>query len=136
MLMFLSLLNKEEKHYFVDFIVKIVSFDGEMSELETQIVNRMKGEMGPELDSYKVSTLSLEELTSYFSTKPKVTRNIVFMNILAASLVDEWYSAEEHFLIESIQLKLNISDKKRLDFFKVVYAERDLRERAKRIITE
>ncbi|HOI46131.1 MAG TPA: hypothetical protein PLR26_00205 [Bacilli bacterium] len=134
--MFLSLLNKEEKHYFVDFIVKIVSFDGEMSELETQIVNRMKGEMGPELDSYKVSTLSLEELTSYFSTKPKVTRNIVFMNILAASLVDEWYSAEEHFLIESIQLKLNISDKKRLDFFKVVYAERDLRERAKRIITE
>lgn len=136
MFMFLSLLNKEEKHYFVDFIVKIVSFDGEMSELETQIVNRMKGEMGPELDSYKVSTLSLEELTSYFSTKPKVTRNIVFMNILAASLVDEWYSAEEHFLIESIQLKLNISDKKRLDFFKVVYAERDLRERAKRIITE
>lgn len=134
--MFLSLLNKEEKHYFVDFIIKIVSFDGELSELETQIINRMKGEMGTELDSYKPSTLSLEELTGYFSTKPKVTRNIVFMNILAASLVDEWYSAEEHFLIESIQLKLNISDKKRLDFFKVVYAERDLRERAKRIITE
>jgi hypothetical protein len=134
--MFLSLLNKGEKHYFVDFIVKIVSFDGEISEFEQQIINRMKGEMGPELDTYKPSTLTLDELTTFFSTKPKVTKNIVFMNILAASLVDEWYSAEEHFLIESIQLKLGISDKKRLEFFKVVYAERDLRERAKRIITE
>jgi hypothetical protein len=134
--MFLSLLNKEEKHYFVDFIVKIVSYDGELSEFEQQIINRMKGEMGDVFGDYKSRGLTVEELSSIFATKPKVTKNIVFMNILAASLVDEWYSAEEHFLIESIQLKLGISDKKRLEFFKVVYAERDLRERAKRIITE
>jgi len=136
MRMFLSLLNKEEKHYFVDFIIKIVSFDGEISEFEQQIINRMKGEMGEVFSDYKSSKMTIEDLTTYFSTKPKVTKNIVFLNILAASLVDEWYSAEEHFLIESIHVKLGITDKKRIEFFKVVYAERDLRERAKRIITE
>jgi hypothetical protein len=39
-------------------------------------------------------------------------------------------------LIEEIQNKLEISNKKKSELMKVVYAERDLREKAKRIISK
>ncbi len=135
-IMLLSLLTKEEKHLFVDLVTRIVSFDGEISDLEQHIINRMQAEMGDVFDDYSPSNSTIEELSNYFAVKNKVIKNIVFLNILATSLVDEWYSAEEHFLIEKIQIALGISDKKRQELFKIVYADRDLREKAKRVIAE
>ena len=62
--------------------------------------------------------------------------NLVFYNLVSASLNDDWYSVEEHFLIETIQEKFQITDKKKYELMKQVYAERDLREKIKRIIQE
>lgn len=134
--MFLSLLSKEEKQYFIDLLIKVVSIDGEASDAELQIINRLKFEMGEDVARYRKSSLDTEKLMDYFSEKPKATKNLVFLNIVKASLHDEFYSVEEHILIEQIQEKLGISNKKKLDLMKVVYAERDLRERAKRVISE
>ncbi|HHU56440.1 MAG TPA: DUF2207 domain-containing protein [Acholeplasmataceae bacterium] len=134
--MFLSLLSKEEKHYFIDLLTKVVAVDGEANEIEMQVINRLKYEMGEDVLKYKRSNLTLEELIKYFSKKSKATRNLVFMNLISASLYDEWYSVEEHFLIEEIQNAFELSNKKKSELMKIVYAERDLRERAKRIISE
>src|SRR5690554_3006533 len=134
--MFLSLLSKEEKFYFIDLLTKVVSVDGEANEIEMQVINRLKYEMGEDVLKYKKSNLTLEELIKYFSEKSKATRNLVFMNLISASLSDEWYSVEEHFLLEEIQNSFGLTNKKKSELMKIVYAERDLREKAKRIISE
>ncbi|MCK9470520.1 MAG: hypothetical protein M0Q88_02070 [Bacilli bacterium] len=134
--MFLSLLTKEEKFYFIDLIVKVVNVDGDPTETELQIMNRLKYEMGEEVLRYRKSSLSLDKLIEYFSNKPKATKNLVFMNLVSTSLYDEFYSVEEHLLIEQIQNSFEITNKKKADLMKIVYAERDLRERAKRTISE
>jgi hypothetical protein len=134
--MFLSLLSKEEKHYFIDLLVKVVAIDGEANETETQIINRLKYEMGEDALRYHKSSASMEKLIEYFSQKPKATRNLVFMNLVSSSLYDEFYSVEEHLLIEQIQNSFEINNKKKSELMKIVYSERDLRERAKRTIAE
>lgn len=134
--MLLSLLSKEEKFYFIDLITKCVAVDGEANETEIQVINRLKYEMGEDVLKYRKSNLPLEKLIEYFAQKNKSTKNLVFMNLISASLNDEWYSVEEHFLIEEIQTAFGLSDKKKTELMKIVYAERDLREKAKRIISE
>jgi len=134
--MFLSLLSKEEKFHFIDLLTKVVSIDGEVNEIELQVVNRLKFEMGEDVLKYKKSNKTLEELIEYFMEKNKATKNLVFMNLVNASLYDDWYNVEEHFLIEEIQKAFKISAKKKSELMKIVYAERDLREKAKRVISE
>ncbi len=134
--MLLNLLTKEEKFYFIDLLVKVISLDGTANEMEMQIISKLKYEMGDDAARYRKSNLSLEKLIDYFTTKPKVTKNLIFLNLLSASLSDEFYSVEEHFLLEQIQNDLEIPRKKRTELVKAVYADRDLREKVKRIISE
>jgi hypothetical protein len=134
--MFLSLLSKEEKSYFLDLITKLVSVDGEPNETEVQVINRLRYEMGEDAQRYRKGTQPLEKLIEYFAQKSKATKNLVFMNLVSVSLYDEFYSVEEHFLIEEIQKSFGLTDKKKADLMKIVYAERDLREKAKRILSE
>lgn len=134
--MFLSLLSKEEKYYFIDLLVMVVAVDGEVNETEVQIINRLKYEIGEDVLRYRKSSLSREKLIDYFSAKPKATRNIVFLNLISSSLYDEFYSVEEHLLIEQIQNRFEITNRRKADFMKIVYAERDLREKAKLLISE
>ena len=134
--MLLSLLSKEEKMYFLDLLNELISADGNPTETEISIKNRLKYEMGDEILKYKRSNLSKDKLIEYFSSKAHPTKNLVYLNLVAASLNDDWYSVEEHLLLEKIQGALQISDKKRNELFKLVYSERDLREKVKRVISE
>lgn len=134
--MLLSLLSKEEKMYFLDLLNELIIADGNPTETELSIKNRLKYEMGDEILKYKRSSLSKDKLIEYFSKKTYPTKNLVYLNLVAASLNDDWYSVEEHLLLEKIQTALQISDKKRNELFKLVYSERDLREKVKRVISE
>lgn len=134
--MLLNLLGKEEKFYFIDLLGKVISLDGQTNEKEAQIIDKLKYEMGDDVSRYRKSSLSLEKLLDYFKEKPKVTKNLIFLNLLSASLTDEFYSVEEHFLLEQIQNSLDISRKKRNELVKAVYADRDLKEKVKRVISE
>ena len=134
--MLLGLLSREEKIHFIDMLGKIIVVDGPTNELETQIINKLKHEMGDDVAKYRKTNLSLEKLIEYFAEKPKTIKNLVFLNIVSASLYDDFYSVEEHIVIEKIQEQFGISNKKKQELVKVVYAERDLREKAKRVISE
>lgn len=133
--MLINLLTKEDKFYFIDLLNLVASEDG-MSDKEIEIIKTFKLEMGEDAPKYHKSNLSLDKLMDYFSKKAPSVKNIVFMNLLASTLNDDFYSAEEHFLMEKIQTKFNISAKKRNDLMKIVYAERDLKEKAKRVVIE
>ncbi|MFA6661694.1 MAG: hypothetical protein WCS56_01515 [Bacilli bacterium] len=134
--MLLSLLTKEEKFYFIDLLRQLILVDGEENQIEKQIVSKFKYEMGADVYRYKKSSDTLEELLKYFETKQKTTQNIVFMNLYSASLEDEWYNVEQHFLLENIQEHFTISNKKKNELLKIVYSERDLKEKAKRAICD
>lgn len=134
--MLLSFLSKEEKMYFLDLLNELISADGNPTETELSIKNRLKYEMGDEILKYKRSNLSKDKLIEFFATKTYPTKNLVYLNLVAASLNDDWYSVEEHQLLEKIQQAFQIPDKKRNELFKLVYSERDLRERVKRVISE
>ena len=52
------------------------------------------------------------------------------------SMEDDLYNTSELLFLEGLQNKFGISAEKRRDLISIVYAERDLRERASRIIKE
>lgn len=134
-MLLLSLLNDEEKGYFIDLLLKIIAFDGKVTpDDEQSIINTFQSELGEY--KYQSSDKTFEELLEYFKEKSKVVKNIVLLNVFNVSLLDEWYSAEEHFMIEKVQENLGITEKKGLELKRLVYATRDLRERVKRVISE
>lgn len=134
--MLLNLLTKEEKHRFMDLLLNVISVDGPTSETEKKIIDRLKYEMGEDALRYRSTQVPLEKLIEYFSSKPQTTKNLVFYNLLSASLSDEFYSVEEHIVIAQIQEGFNISQKKKNELIKAVYLERDIKEKVKRVISE
>lgn len=134
--MLLSILSKEEKINFVDLVSKLILIDGEISEVEKTIIKKMRIEIGEGAPKAKNKAQSLEQLLKYFATKPESTKRIVLMNLISVSLLDEWYNVEQHQMLIEIQKALKITDKVKNDLMKIVYAERDLREKAKRVVQE
>ena len=134
--MLLSLLSKEEKFYFIDLLKKVLVVDGPTNEFELHVQAIFQSEMGNDMNKYRTSLLTTEKLIEYFSQKPKGVKNIVFYNLFSASLIDEFYSVEEHILLDQIQQAFAIPNKTKIELCKAVYAERDLREKVKRIVNE
>lgn len=134
--MLLNLLSKEEKMYFIDLLRKVLIIDGPTNEFEKQVQAKFQSEMGSDISKYRMSLLTTEKLIEYFSAKSKGVKNIVYYNLVAASLYDEFYSVEEHLLLDQIQKSFQITDKKKIELVKAVYAERDLKEKVKRIVNE
>lgn len=134
--MLLSILSKEEKINFVDLVSKLILVDGEISEVEKIIIKKLRIEIGDEGQKTKKKAQSYDQLVKYFSEKPESTRRIVFMNLFSASLLDEWYNVEQHQMLIDIQNSFKITDKVKNDLMKIIYAERDLREKAKRVVQE
>lgn len=134
--MLLNLLTKEEKYYFLDLLSKVFTVDGEITDFEKKIMQLYKTEMGDDINKHRHSSLQFEKLVEYFAAKPKTTKNIVYYNIVFVSLSDEFYSVEVHELLEKIQQELLITNKKKTELLKAIYAEKDLREKVKRLVFE
>lgn len=133
--MLLNLLNKEEKYNFLDLLLKVNSLDGELTEFEKRVIDKFKAEMGDDINKYRRSSKSTDELIGFFKDRSKTVKNIVYYNIAWSSYFDEFYSVEEHELLDKIVSGFEISNKKKVEIQKAVYADRDLREKIKRIIS-
>lgn len=135
--MFLSYLNKKEKLKFLDLAIYMVDIDGEPTTIERRILNKMFAEVLDVKEEYSFTrTSSIEETIEFFMTSNAVVKNIVYLNLVTISMEDDLYNTSEMLFLESLQKKLEISDEKRRDLMKVVYEERDLREKAARVIRD
>ena len=134
--MLLSLLSKEEKYYFLDLLSKVICSDGPVSDYEKKVIELFKAEMGSDITKYRRSNQTTEQLINYFADKSKAIKNVVYYNISWASLTDEFYSVEEHLILDDTQRAFGITNRKKMELLKAVYAERDLREKIKRIVAE
>jgi hypothetical protein len=50
-------------------------------------------------------------------------------------MIDDFYNTAEHFFLEDIRKEFGITDFKKKQLMRLVYNERDLRERAKRVVS-
>lgn len=135
--MLLSLLTRKEKLKFLDLAMHMVSVDGEPTELEQRLLNMMLAEVGDGIVSEYHFSLSkdLPETIEYFNQASPAVKNIAYLNLLMVAMSDDFYNTLEHFFLENIRENFSIDDAKKKQLMKLVYSERDLRERAKRIVS-
>lgn len=134
--MLLSLLNRKEKLKFLDLAMHMVSVDGEPNELEQRLLNMMLAEVGDNIvQEYNFSlSKDLEETMKFFEKAAKPVKNIVYLNLLRVTMSDEFYNTLEHYFLEDIRQRLDIHETKKNQLIRLVYNERDFRERAKRLV--
>ena len=133
--MLLNLLNKKEMLKFLDLAIYMVDIDGEPTQYEKTILNRMIAELEAVKDEYSFRlTDSVENTIEFFTKCNNVVKNVVYLNLVVISMEDDLYNTSELLFLEKIQKKFGISAEKRRELFSIVYAERDLKEKAKRII--
>ncbi len=133
--MFLSLLNKKEMLKFLDLAIYMVDIDGEPTDVEKRLLGKMMAELDVIKDEYSFRlTDSVEETIKFFASCNQVVKNVVYLNLVTISMEDDLYNNTEFLFLEKIQKSLDISAEKRRELISIVYAERDLREKALRIL--
>lgn len=134
--MFLSLLTKKEKLKFLDLAVYMIDIDGKPTEVEKKLISRIYGEIGREIvEEYTFSKSdSIDDTIDYFKDANQAVKNIVFLNLVSISMEDDLYNTLEHLFLERIEKGLGITAEKRKDLMQIVYDERDVREKAMRVI--
>jgi tellurite resistance protein len=130
--MLLDLLTTEEKHAFLDIAVYMISIDGTIQDNESSELKRLNNELGDDAKNYKSGSHKAAIKTLHQS--PQAHRRIVLLNLIALSMSDDLYHAEEHSLIEQLLEVWDISAKKKTELFRLVYQLKDLREKTKLVI--
>lgn len=135
--MFLSLLKEKEKLKFLDLAMYMVDIDGSATEFEKVLLDRMCREVGHVVTDYSfVNSDSIDVTMDFFKKCNRVVKNIVFLNLMIISMSEDLYNTTEHLFIEKLQKLFDITPERRRELVGVIYDERDLRERASRIIKE
>ena len=133
--MFLSLLNKKEMLKFLDLAIYMVDIDGEPTDVEKRLLTKMMAELDVIKDEYSFRlTDSIEKTVEFFTSANPVVKNVVYLNLVTISMEEDLYNTAEFLFLEKIQKAFDISAEKRRELISIVYAERDLREKAIRII--
>lgn len=133
--MLLSMLSRKEKLKFLDLAIHMVAIDGEATEFEKRILNIMLAEVGDEIIKEYTFSLSsnLEETIDFFTIASKPIRNVVLLNLFKITMFDDLYNATEHFFLDNIRRQFKISIAKRKELMGLIYDERDLKEKARRV---
>ncbi len=135
--MLLSLLSRKEKLKFLDMAMHMVSVDGEPTLVEQRLLNMLLAEVGDGIVAEYHFALSkdLNETLDFFENANKTVKNIVYYNLMKVAMTDDFYNTTEHFFLEEIRERFAIDEAKKKQLMNLVFAERDLRERAKRIVS-
>jgi hypothetical protein len=131
------MLSRKEKLKFMDLSLHMVAVDGAPSDLESRMLSMQIAEVGEGIALEYTFALSQDrhETISFFKDSTMMVRNIVYLNLLRITLSDEFYNTVEHHLLEEVREVFMIPIEKKRELMRVIYSERDLRERARRIVS-
>jgi len=133
--MWLSLLNTKETLKFLDLAIYMVSLGGDITDAQKNLLGRISREVGFVVNDYSFEKSdSVEETIDFFANSNQVVKNVVYLNLVKISLVDDLYNTTEHSFLEKLQKKLTITQPRRRELMGLAYEERDLREKASRIL--
>lgn len=135
--MWLSLLNTKETLKFLDLAIYMVSLDGNPTEAQKNLLNRIFREVGFVVSDYSFDKRdSVEDTIEFFAKSNQVVKNVVYLNLVKISLVDDLYNTTEHQFLEKLQKKLDITQSRRKELMTLAYEERDLREKVARAVKQ
>ena len=135
--MFLSLLNQKETLKFLDLAIYMVDIDGEPTEIEKSILEKMFREVGYIVNEYSFEySDSIEETIEFFVHSNRIVKSVVFLNLVKITMIDDLYNTTEHLFLEQLQEKFDITPERRRELMGLVYEERDIRERAVRVLKD
>ncbi len=107
--MFLSILNGEEREYFLNLAINIAHIDGNFSVSEKVQINAYASEMGIILKDKMNYSKTNDELIAELSKSNTTAKKVIFAEIIALALVDGMHSAEEE-LLNVLQDKFGLDD--------------------------
>lgn len=131
--MLLEVLNNEEKMRFLDLAYYMINADNTKIMSEEEVLESYKNEMG-EIEQYK--KLNPEKAINILKKSSKMARRVILLNLIKISLADDFYHSEEHLIIEDLLAEWDISASKKAELVKLVYQEKDLREKTKMVVSE
>lgn len=134
--MLLNILNRKEKLKFLDLALHMVAVDGEPTVLEQRVLDLLVAEVGTDIVSeYKFSLSdNLEETLNYFKDSSLPVKNVVFLNLLKITMNDDLYNTLEHFFLEEVRERFEITEAKKNQIMRLLFDERDLKDRIFRLI--
>jgi len=126
--MYLSQLNLEKKHLFLDLELYISKTDGDFSDGERAIIDSHCIEMQIDNNNYTCE-LPLDEVISMLSSKCSVQeKHIVFLELAATVLADEVYRTSEKQLMKRLAETLDISCEDTAQAFTLIRKMKDAYE--------
>lgn len=106
--MYLSMLNNEKRHLFLNLEIYMSKIDGEFSDEEKQIIDVHCMEMHIDNNDYEAEMPQDEVLKQLKEKLTHKEQRIVFLEIIATILADNVYHAMEETLISRMANLLGI----------------------------
>ena len=122
--MYLSVLDLETKHLFLDLELYISKTDGEFNDLEKQIIDTHCIEMHIDNNNYQCE-LPLSVVYEKLGKCTEEEKRIIFIEMLAVVLADKVYHQSEKILVDRLANVLKIKDE---DVKKVFVAVEEMKE--------
>lgn len=122
--MYLSALDLETKHLFLDLELYISKTDGEFNDLEKQIIDTHCIEMHIDNNNYQCE-LPLSVVYEKLEKCTEEEKRIIFIEMLAVVLADKVYHQSEKILVDRLANVLKIKDE---DVKKAFVAVEEMKE--------
>lgn len=122
--MYLSALDLETKHLFLDLELYISKTDGEFNDLEKQIIDTHCIEMHIDNNNYQCE-LPLSVVYEKLGKCTEEEKRIIFIEMLAVVLADKVYHQSEKILVDHLANVLKIKDE---DVKKAFVAVEEMKE--------
>ncbi len=100
--MYLSMLNNEKKHLFLNLEIYLSQIDGEFSDAEKKIIDAHCMEMHIDNNNYEVDLPQDEVLRNLQKSLTREECRIVFLELVATVMADDVYHEAEGKLINSL----------------------------------
>lgn len=123
--MYLSLLNLEKKHLFLNLEIYMSRIDGDFSDEEKTIIDAHCLEMHVDNNNYEPDMPRDEVINQLQETLTSQEKKIVFLELVATIMADNVYHEAEKELVSKFSELLDISETDISDAFSII---KDMKE--------
>lgn len=127
--MYLSILNNEKRHLFLNLEIYMSKIDGDFSEDEKKIIDAHCIEMHIDNNDYEPDMPRDEVLKQLQESLSPQEKKIVFLELAATILADNVYHESEKELVNNFAKLLDISDTDVDDAFSIIKDMKNVYER-------
>jgi uncharacterized tellurite resistance protein B-like protein len=132
--MYLSMLDNDKKHLFLNFEIYLSKVDGDFSEEEKRIIDAHCIEMHIDNNNYEVDMTQSEVLDGLKKTLNEKESKIVFLELVGTIMADNVYHGEEKALINKLAEILGMAEEDIERAFSIITDMKSVYERCAEFI--